>query len=195
MVITFTSIPKRVFWISTLILFGCYALTIYAWISNHDFYVNLVSDNGVVEILSLIFSILSALFFGTSYFKHRPNRSYFFLIYSLLVVFTVNGIVITALQFYFIGIPLLTFVVKDLHGLLLRYNIPIPSPATAFLTLLNYLLFTYCLEGFIYNFGSHGQAAMNYGELFQAGTKLVVLYFSVECFRRGTTWLTRADAP
>lgn len=186
---TFSSIPKRVFGICSLALAGIYTITIYAGVSDRDFYVYLLSDRGPVEILAILFTMFAAVLFGAAYFKHKSQRVILFLVFALLVLFVLNGIVLVGLEFYFVGIPLLILLSKDLHGLLLRLRIPLPSPATAFLMLLNYLLFTYLFEGVMINYANLEQGSINYKELFETGIKLVVLFFSFECFSRGTNWL------
>jgi hypothetical protein len=105
----------------------------------------------------------------------------------------VNGIVYVGLDLYFIGVPLLLFVIKDLHSFLVKLKIPIPSPATAFLMFFNYLLFTYFFEGFLDHRGTLGAGEINYGEMLETGIELAFLFFAIECFTRGITWARTTD--
>lgn len=105
----------------------------------------------------------------------------------------VNGVVFVGIDLYLIGLPLLLFVVKNLHKSLSKFRIPIPSPATAFLAFLNYLLFTYFFEGFLNHHGTLGQGEINYGEMLETGIELTLLFFAIECYSRGMTWFQGAE--
>ena len=101
----------------------------------------------------------------------------------------VNGVVYTSLDLYLIGLPLLVAVVSGLHRLLLRFRIPIPSPAVAFLAFFNYFLFTYVFEDILLKHGNLGQGSINYGEMIETGIELSLFLFAFECFSRGLTWI------
>lgn len=177
-----------VFFIFILALLLIYLLAIYCAISNYELYINLLRDNGLGEQLAIFFTIIGAILFGLAYFRHTRPKSLMFPVLSVLVLFAINGVVYRLVEFYFLGVPLLLFIMPRLHDALIKLKVPIASPATAFLTLLNYLLFTYCFEGFVGIHGELGSGVINYGEVFETGFKLIVLYFSLECFSRGLTW-------
>jgi len=101
----------------------------------------------------------------------------------------VNGVVYTGLDLYLIGLPLLILVVSGLHKLLLKFKIPIPSPAVAFLAFINYFLFTYIFEDLLLRHGNLGQGVINYGEMIETGIELTLFLFAFECFNRGLTWI------
>jgi hypothetical protein len=185
-------VPIVTFWLGTLFLVGCYAISIYAAVFNRALFEFLLSESGPVESLATLFILLSTILFGASYFRHKQQGVLLFLIFSVLVLFVLNGAILIGLQFYFIGVTLLLFVFKDMHSLLLRLKIPVPSPATAFLALINYLLFSYFFEEFLQLSGNLGQTKTNYNELFETGIKLSVLFFAFECFSRGITWIGEA---
>jgi hypothetical protein len=149
----------------------------------------LFSDNGPIELLAVLFTIIAVTFFVWAYIRQRPRSTFWYLLFSALVIFGLNGVMYIGLEIYFIGLPLLLFIVKGLHRHLVRLKIPIPSPATAFLTLYNYLLFTYCLEGFVNHQVDLVHGSINYRELFETGSRLAVMFFAFECWSRGITWL------
>ena len=101
----------------------------------------------------------------------------------------VNGVVYTGLDLYLIGLPLLVVVVSGLHTLLLRFKVPIPSPAVAFLAFFNYFLFAYFFEDLLLEHGNLGQGSVNYGEMIETGIELSLFLFAFECFSRGLTWI------
>ena len=225
----FNSIPINAFWVSVCLLVGCYAFTIYAGLYNGELYRLLLKEDGPLENAATLFTLAAAILFAVTYFKYKPNSSYFFILLALLLLFVffeeiswgqrlfgietpetfkrlnaqgeinlhnyepiykyVNGVVYVGLDLFLIGLPLLIFISKDLHGFLLKLGIPIPSPATAFLTFLNYLLFTYFIEGFLRHHGSLGAGEINYGEIFETGLELTLLFFAYECLYRGLSWI------
>jgi hypothetical protein len=229
MIMTFTSIPKRMFWILILILLGSYGITIYAGVFDPTLYVSLLREDGPLENLATISTFIASVFFSLAYFRYKSDRPYLFLFFSLLLLLVffeeiswgqrffdietpdtfsrfnaqneinlhnynpiykyVNGVVYVCLDLYLIGVPLLLFIIKRFRCLLLRFKIPIPSPATAFLAFLNYLLFKYFFEGFLNHHGNLGQGEINYGEMFETGIELTLLFFAFECFSRGVTWI------
>ena len=186
-------INPATFLIFSAVLLCIYGLAIYCAVFNHELYLNLLEDGGRVEQLAIIFTVISAILFILSFFKHTQPKSFLFLVFSILVIFAINGVVYRLIEFYFLGIPLLLFILPRLHDGLIKLKVPVASPATAFLTLLNYLLFTYCFEGFVGLHGDLGRGLINYGEMFETGFKLVVLHFSLECFTRGVTWTSTEE--
>jgi hypothetical protein len=221
------STPKRSFIFCVVFLAGCYVMTIYAGMFNKNFFVFLLEEDGLLENLATLFTLFAAIFFGLAYFRHKSQRSYFFLVLSILLLFVffeeiswgqrlldietpetirrlnaqeeinfhnfnpiykyINGVAFVGLDLYLIGIPLLVLLVRNLHGLLLKFRIPIPSPATAFLAFLNYFLFTYFFERYLHHHGKLVQGYINYGEMLEFGIELTLLLFAFECFTRGIT--------
>ena len=177
------------FYVFIFILFSLYGLVIYSALFNQGLYRRLLEDGGGVELLAIIFTVIAAILFGISYFRHSQPKSIPFLLLAVVVPFAINGVVYRIVEFFFLGITLLIFILPRLHRALLKLKLPIPSPATAFLVLLNYLLFTYCFKGFVSLHGYLGYGEINYGEIFETGFRLIVLYFALECFTRGLTWV------
>jgi hypothetical protein len=103
----------------------------------------------------------------------------------------VNGVVYVCFYIYMIGIPLLILIFENLHSFLMRFNVPLPSPATAFLAFLNYFLYTYPFLELLQNPRYHGLIGIgiNFGELLETGIELTLLFFAFECFNRGITWM------
>ena len=229
-----TSIPRISFWICTSILFVCYLFTFYAGLSDRELFIKLLSEDGPLENIATICTLLAAIIFGLSYFKHRQSKPIFFLLFSLLLFLVfmeeiswgqrvfgiatpdsikylnaqgeinlhnytpiykyVNDVVYLCLDLYFIGFPLLLFIIKDLNRFLLKFKLPIPSPATALLAFLNYLLFNYFFEPILAHRGILGHGKINYGEMLETGIELTLLLFSIECFYRGISWLKFDDS-
>ena len=177
------------FYVFIVLLSLLYGLVIYSALFNRVLYLNLLADGGGVELLAIIFTVIAAILFSLSYFKHTQPKPIPFLVLAVLVPFAINGVVYRIVEFFFLGIPLLIFIKPRLHNYLIKLRLPIASPATAFLILLNYLLFTYCFEGLVGIHGDLSLGVINYGEIFETGFKLIVLYFSLECFTRGLTWI------
>ncbi len=93
-----------------------------------------------------------------------------------------------------LGIGLLVLVYKELHTLLVRYRVPIPSPATAFLIFANYLMFTYLFKFLLSYYGLLGMKVVNFTEIYETGIEITLLFFSLECFHRGTTWMEQDES-
>lgn len=181
------------FYVFILLLSSLYGLAIYSALFNRGLYLSLLEDGGGVELLAVVFTIIAAILFCFSYFRHTQPKPIPFLVLAVLVPFAINGVVYRIIEFFFLGIPLLIFIMPRLHQGLIKLKLPLASPATAFLILLNYLFFTYCFEGFVGIHGDLGLGIINYGEIFETGFKLIVLYFSLECFTRGLTWVNDED--
>jgi hypothetical protein len=105
----------------------------------------------------------------------------------------INKIAYAGLQFYLVGIVLLTLIFKKLYSTFLKFQIPIPSPATALLMCANYFLYYDLFLSLASRFGYHGKVTVNYVELYEAGIELSLLFFSIECFYRGITWINGGE--
>ncbi|MGV7222958.1 MAG: hypothetical protein ACQ9MH_15690 [Nitrospinales bacterium] len=103
----------------------------------------------------------------------------------------VNGVAYMCFEFYMVGVPLLILIYHNFHKYLVRYRVPVPSPATAFLTFINYVLYRYFFKGLLLYHGSLGRGEINFGEIMETGIEIIFLYFSYECYSRGTTWLKK----
>jgi len=106
----------------------------------------------------------------------------------------VNEFIYTCLEFYLVGVLLLGLIFKNVHTILVRYRVPIPSPATAFLVFINVLMFTYLFKFPLSYYDLLGRGVVNFTEIYETGIEIALLYFSLECFHRGTTWLEHDDA-
>ena len=101
----------------------------------------------------------------------------------------VNRVMYPALHLYLVWIPLLCLIFTRVHTLLLRFKIPLASPATALLMCINYLLFNDVFLFLSSRFGYMGTGKVNYVELYEAGIEVCLLYFAIECYVRGVSWL------
>jgi len=106
----------------------------------------------------------------------------------------INELIYVCLEFYLLGISLLVLIFNDLNNLLLRYRVPIPSAATAFLVFINFLMFVYFFQFPLSYYDLLGRRVVNFTEIYETGIEIALLFFSLECFHRGTTWLDHDDA-
>ena len=105
----------------------------------------------------------------------------------------VNEIMYVCIEFYLLGIALLVAIFKSLHTLLVKLKVPIPSLGTAFLIFINGLLFTYFFKFTLEYHNLLGVKVVNFTEIYETGIELSLLFFSLECCKRGTTWLNDID--
>jgi hypothetical protein len=105
----------------------------------------------------------------------------------------INELFYVCLEFYLVGIFLIVLIFKDLHTLLLRYRVPIPSAATAFLVFINFLMFVYFFQFPLSYYDLLGTRVVNFTEIYETGIEISLLFFALECFHRGTTWLNHED--
>lgn len=105
----------------------------------------------------------------------------------------INEIMYVCLEFYLLGIALLVVVFKPLHTLFVKLRVPIPSLATGFLIFINGLLFTYFFKFTLGSYNLLGMRVVNFTEIYETGIELSLLFFSLECCTRGTTWLTNIN--
>lgn len=106
----------------------------------------------------------------------------------------INELFYVCLEFYLLGVPLLVLIFNNLNNLLVRYRVPIPSAATAFLVFVNTLMFVYFFQFPLSYYDLLGTRVVNFTEIYETGIEIALLFFSLECFHRGTTWLDHDDA-
>ncbi len=106
----------------------------------------------------------------------------------------INEFIYVCLEFYIVGVLLLSLIYTDLHTVLVKYAVPVPSPATAFLVFFNSLMFTYLFKFPLSYYDLLGMRVTNFTEIYETGIEITLFYFSLECFYRGTTWIDHDDA-
>ena len=105
----------------------------------------------------------------------------------------INIVSYAVLQFYLVGIVLLTLIFEKLYQVIVKLKLPVPSPATAFLMCANYFLYHDFFLMLASRFGYHGKVTVNYVEIYEAGIELSLLFFSIECLSRGLSWRETAN--